>query len=198
MQVPEEVVPQYKESSFEIARRQGLTWPKRAWLLLFYIILNRLPDTPLPGANVCNRLRAFACRRVFERMGENVKVHGGVNFGSGCSIQIGAFSSINRGCWVSNDTIIGRDVMTGPEVIILSASHNFESIDLSMREQGAPERQPIHIGDDVWIGTRSIILPGVRVGAHSIIAAGSIVTKDVPEWAIVGGNPAKVIRYRKN
>ena len=54
----------------------------------------------------------------------------------------------------------------------------------------------MHIGDDVWIGTNVIILPGVNVGSHCIIGAGAIVTKDVPDYAIVGGNPAKIIRMR--
>ena len=54
----------------------------------------------------------------------------------------------------------------------------------------------MHIGDDVWIGTNVIILPGVNIGSHCIIGAGAVVTKDVPDYAVVGGVPAKVIRYR--
>lgn len=54
----------------------------------------------------------------------------------------------------------------------------------------------MYIGDDVWIGTNVIILPGVNVGNHCIIGAGAIVTKDIPDYAIVGGNPAKIIRMR--
>lgn len=57
---------------------------------------------------------------------------------------------------------------------------------------------PLEIGYDVWIGARVIVLPGcTRIGAHSIIGAGAVVTKDVPDYAIVGGNPARVIRMRK-
>jgi maltose O-acetyltransferase len=81
-------------------------------------------------------------------------------------------------------------------VTILSNSHNFNRTDISMRAQGAPPPRAVSIGNDVWIGTRVIILPGVRVGDHCIIGAGAVVTKDVPDWAIVGGNPARVIRYR--
>ena len=61
-----------------------------------------------------------------------------------------------------------------------------------MREQGFQDIKPVVIGDDVWIVGRVTILPGVKVGSHSIIGAGAIVTKDVPEWAIVAGNPAVV------
>ena len=65
-----------------------------------------------------------------------------------------------------------------------------------MDQQGFEPEQIMHIGDDVWIGTNVIILPGVNIGSHCIIGAGSVVTKDVPDYAIVGGVPAKVIRYR--
>ena len=67
-----------------------------------------------------------------------------------------------------------------------------------MREQGFYPEEPVIIGDDVWIGGRVIILPGVTIGSHSIIAAGAVVTKDVPEWAIVGGTPAKVLKFRNH
>jgi len=66
-----------------------------------------------------------------------------------------------------------------------------------MDQQGFQEEEIIVVGDDVWIGSRSIILPGVNIGHGSIIAAGSIVTKNVPAYAIVGGNPARIIRMRK-
>jgi maltose O-acetyltransferase len=59
------------------------------------------------------------------------------------------------------------------------------------------EWKPVMIGDDVWIGARVIVLPGINIRDHAIVGAGAIVTQDVPAWAIVGGNPAKVIRYRK-
>ncbi|MDP0498071.1 MAG: acyltransferase [Verrucomicrobiota bacterium JB024] len=191
-----EKMPQHRASAFQIADQQGIGARRGFWILFFYLVANRLIDTPLPGSSLGMAVRKFAAARIFKKMGHDVKIHGGVDFGSGVNIEIGNYSSINKGCWVSNDTIIGDDVMTGPEVVILSASHNFADTTVSMREQGAPPRRPITIGNDVWIGTRSVILPGVTVGDHAIIAAGSIVTKDVPPWAIVGGNPAKVIRFR--
>ena len=66
-----------------------------------------------------------------------------------------------------------------------------------MMEQGFSEEKEVIIGDDVWIGSDVTILPGVKIGNHSIIGACSVVTKDVPEYAIVAGNPAKVKKYRK-
>lgn len=63
-------------------------------------------------------------------------------------------------------------------------------------EQGFQEEKPVYIGNDVWIGSRVTILPEVKIGNGCVIGAGAIVTKDVPDYAIVGGNPARVIRYR--
>ena len=80
---------------------------------------------------------------------------------------------------------------------IITVNHNTERIDIPMREQGSLPPQKVTICDDVWIGARVIILPGVTIGKGSIIAAGAVVTKNVPEYAVVGGVPAKVIKYRK-
>ena len=97
----------------------------------------------------------------------------------------------------AHKVVIGNNVMMGPEVIIYTSGHKHDRIDIPMMEQGSSEVQPVKIGNDVWIGGRVIILPGVKVGNGAIIGAGAVVTKDVPDYAIVGGNPAKVIRMRK-
>lgn len=97
---------------------------------------------------------------------------------------------------MASDTWLGGDVMMAPHVTILSNSHNFSRTDIPMGAQGTPAARPVRIGNDVWIGTRAIILPGVQIGDHCIIAARAVVTKDVPDRAIVGGNPARIIRYR--
>jgi len=189
-------VENYKDSAFSVLKRQRLGI-RTIWLLFYYFIASKLPSPPLPGSVIAMRLRRFLVKRIFKHVGQDIKIAGNVYFGSGINVQLGNYSSLNYGCWISNDTIIGDDVMMGPFIMILSGSHHFERTDISMREQGAPPRRPVIIHDDVWIGSKTIILPGIYVGSHAIIGAGSVVTKDVPEWAIVGGNPAKIIRYRK-
>ena len=87
--------------------------------------------------------------------------------------------------------------MMGPDVVIMTNSHNFERIDIPMNIQGSAVPKKVVIGNDVWIGTRAIILPGTTIGNGAIIGAGAVVTKDVPEYGIVGGVPAKLIRNRK-
>lgn len=91
---------------------------------------------------------------------------------------------------------IGDNVMMGPEVTILTHTHRIDRTDIPMGQQGSMVSEVV-IGDDVWIGMRAIILPGVRIGSGAVIGAGAVVTKDVPDYAVVGGVPARVIRYRK-
>ena len=66
-----------------------------------------------------------------------------------------------------------------------------------MNLQGFATEKPVLIADDVWIGARVIILPGVRIGTGAVIGAGAVVTKDMPDYSVVGGNPARVLKMRK-
>lgn len=86
--------------------------------------------------------------------------------------------------------------MMGPEVTILTHTHNIERTDIPMRQQGMRVAEVV-VGNDVWIGMRVVIMPGVKVGNGAVIGAGAIVTKDVPDYAIVGGVPAQVIKFRR-
>jgi maltose O-acetyltransferase len=96
---------------------------------------------------------------------------------------------------VSGPLKIGNDVMIGPDVMIFTQNHRNDRLDIPMRLQTDPKRQVV-IEDDVWIAARVIVLPGVTIHKGAIVGAGAVVTKDVPEYAVVGGNPAKVIKYR--
>lgn len=89
---------------------------------------------------------------------------------------------------------IGNNCWFGPGTIIMDNTSHAVSKDHTVRESGPIKSKPITIGNNVWVGLRSIILKGVTIGDNSIIAAGSIVTKDVPANSLVGGNPAKLLR----
>jgi len=191
----------YKQSAissgwFNFLKKNGFNIKRGIVTLVYYAVAFHLPNSPMPGCKFGAWLRNWCGRQLFQHCGDHVRIAAGVNFGSGKGIIIGDNSAFNADCWIANDTVLGQDVMMGPRVSIISGSHHFDSIDIPMRVQGAPPRNPVVIGDDVWVGTQSIILPGIRVGSHAIIGAGSVVTKDVPEWAIVAGNPAKLIRSR--
>lgn len=86
---------------------------------------------------------------------------------------------------------IGHNVLFGPSVQIYTATH---PLDASERRAGLEAGKPIEIGDDVWIGGGAIVCPGVRIGSRSVIGAGSVVTKDIPEGVFAAGNPCKVLR----
>ena len=83
--------------------------------------------------------------------------------------------------------------MMGPDVVILTHTHKIADITIPMGLQGS-EVKPVTIGNDVWIGMRSIIMPGVTIGEGAVIGAGSVVTKNIPPYSIAVGTPAKVIK----
>jgi maltose O-acetyltransferase len=115
----------------------------------------------------------------------------------GEKVALGDNSNIGQNAQLLGPVSIGANVMMGPEVLIFTNNHCFERTDVPMIDQGLSEVLPVKIEDDVWIGARVIILPGVTIGSGSIIGAGSIVTKSVPPFSIAAGNPAKVIKIRK-
>ena len=114
----------------------------------------------------------------------------------GGGISIGKGSGLGVNCLVHGPLEIGEKVMMGPDVVILTHTHNIDRTDIPMGDQGSRVAK-VTIGNDVWIGMRSIIMPGVKIGNGAVIGAGAIVTKNVPDYAIVGGVPAKIIKYRK-
>ncbi len=87
--------------------------------------------------------------------------------------------------------------MMGPEVLIYTQNHDFSRTDITMDQQGWADEKPVVIEDDVWIGSRVIILPGVTIGKGSVIGASAVVTKSVPPYSVVAGNPAKIVKTRK-
>lgn len=116
---------------------------------------------------------------------------GGLTFGSRIAINGGARIVADKG-----SINIGSGVMIGPNVLIRASNHASDDITRPIWEQGQTGGR-ILIGDDVWIAGNSVILSGVTIGSHVIVAAGAVVSRDVPDYAIVGGVPAKVIRYRR-
>lgn len=97
----------------------------------------------------------------------------------------------------SGGIIINDGVIFGPEVTIYTRSHNYDSncLEALPFDQKMIVAQ-VKIDKFVWIGAKVIILPGVKIGKGAVIAAGAVVSKDVPDYAVVGGNPAKIIKYR--
>ena len=140
------------------------------------------------------RVRAFFAKGFIHYCGKKVNIDKKAKFGT--KLSIGNNSGIGRNSCIQGEVIIGNDVLMGPECYIYTANHEFDDISIPIRKQGYKSSSPVIIGDDVWIGGRTTILPGVKIGNGAIIGAGSVVTKDVDNYAIVAGNPARLIRYR--
>ncbi len=112
-------------------------------------------------------------------------------------IAIGDDSSVNAFCLLNGfgGLDIGRQVRIASHTVILSSSHVHDDPTRAIHEQGIRATRTV-IGDDVWIGAHVVIRGGVTVGSHSVVAAGAVVLEDVPEYAVVGGVPARTIRMR--
>lgn len=164
-------------------------------LVIYNVIAKHMPVSYSHFRLGQKKLRAFCGRLILAKCGKNVNIEKGAKFSS--KVELGDRSGIGMRTAIGGTCIIGNDVMMGPDCIIHTYNHKTVDTTTPMREQGFTEEEPVVIGDDVWIGGRVIILPGVHVGNHSIIGAGAVVTKNVPEWAVVAGNPAVVKKYRK-
>lgn len=121
------------------------------------------------------------------RYGQNVKI------GDNCLINHNNLLQPGKG--PNGSITIGNYVHTGVNVMFMAFNHGFYTTEIPTKEQDYMDA-PIVVEDDVWIGAGSIILAGVTIGKGAIIGAGAVVNKDVPPYAIVGGVPAKVIKYR--
>ena len=108
-------------------------------------------------------------------------------------VVIGDYTRIGLHCTVIGPVTIGNHVNLAQGITVSALNHNFEDTRLRIDEQGVNTSE-IVIDDDVWIGANAVITAGVHIGRHSVVAAGAVVTKDVPEYSVVGGVPAKVIR----
>ena len=152
---------------------------------------------------IANWMRRRACTRLFNKdethQCRDVVVEKGAYFGSGRNLTVGDHVGLGKNFKSLNRIVTIDDyLMMGEDVLFLGGGHKIDRTDIPMGLQGNKELTPLHIAGDVWIGARVIVLPGCRrIGHGAVIGAGSVVTKDVPDWAVVGGNPASVIRYRQ-
>ncbi len=161
----------------------------------YYNVAIKLPGSYDKGGKFARKLRYNSAKHFIAYVGENVNFEKGAMITS--TMEVGDRSGVGINAKIHGKVIIGKDVMMGPECIIYTSNHAFDRTDIPMNQQGRTKEKPVIIGNDVWIGGRVIILPGVNIGNGAIIGAGSVVTKDVPDFAIVAGNPATVKKYRQ-
>ena len=133
----------------------------------------------------------------FGSRGENVQLPADAEFGEpenlffGKNIYLGPGASL----WATGTITIEDNVIFGPRVTIHSSNHRYEGGE-ALPYDGVTILRPVRICQNVWVGANTLVAPGVTVHEGAVVAMGSVLTKDVPAGAIVGGNPAKVIKYR--
>ena len=176
--------------------------------LLDWIIMNPVQTRP--------RWYVRLLAPFYQHRGRHSKIHASVRMDTPPyrRFSLGDYSVVESGACINNavgDVIIGHhtrvglhNTVIGPVTIgnhvnlaqgitVTALNHNFDDVERRIDEQGV-STQPVVIGDDVWIGANAVILPGVTIGHHVVVAAGAVVTKDVPSRTLVAGVPAKVIR----
>lgn len=166
---------------------------KKILMLLYKIILKKMP---LSNNSFFRKLRYNVCKKIIRKCGKNV------NFDRNCvfnyDLEIGDNSGIGENSKIEKNVLIGDNVMMGPDCLIYTRNHKYNELNIPIIRQGFDEYKKVTIEDDVWIGARVIILPGVTIKRGCVIGAGSIVTKDTEEYSVYGGNPAKKIKGRSD
>jgi acetyltransferase-like isoleucine patch superfamily enzyme len=137
-------------------------------------------------------LRLYLYRRIGMKVGKNCVIRRGVYLGSPNELELGDGSFLGRASLYCTGGIkIGKNVNVSDGVVIITAKHDVNS------PKFEASYVPIKIEDWAWIATNAIVLAGVTIGEGAVVAAGAVVTKDIPPYSIVGGSPAKVIGERK-
>ena len=164
----------------------------KVWRILYVIFAKSLPRSCY--SIVCLKIRYFFTKRIVKYCGKNVNIEQNVTFGE--EMEIGENSTIGFNSDIYGPVIIGKNVMIGPELVVYTRNHETSRTDIPMMEQGGTEFRKVVIEDDVWIGRRVLVLPGVTIRKGCIVGAGAVVTKTFPEYSVIAGNPAIVVKSR--
>lgn len=163
----------------------------RLHYLIFFSFANRLSKWLWNNP----KLYLHYLKRASGKVGKGVKINGSIS-GIHKGVVVGDHVHLNS-CQITGEgpVEIGNYCHGGKELLIITTNHNYEPAEAIPYDRVKIHKKVI-IKDFVWIGQRVTILPGVTVGEGAILAAGAVITKDVADYAIVGGNPAKLIKYR--
>ena len=137
--------------------------------------------------------RVELLNKLLANMGENCYIEPPLHANWGCHTHLGnnVYANFNLTLVDDTDIYIGDSVMLGPNVVLATAGH---PVDPELRRLVYQFNQPIHIGNNVWLGAGVIVLPGVTIGDNSVVGAGSVVTKDIPANVVAVGNPCRILR----
>ena len=160
------------------------------WNLVWFFLFR---PTPQRGFTLCARWRVFLLRLFGAKIAPHSHVMSSAQIWQPWRLKIGPYVAVSENVllYSVDDITIGESATISRDVFLCCASHDLSSPIMEL------VHKPITIGPQAWIGARALILPGVTIGEGAAVAAGAVVTKDVPPWTVVGGNPAKVIKTRE-
>lgn len=170
---------------------------KKLLLLLYYGFAYYLPMKPIPGYNLFYRIRRSLVKKIILKCGKEVVVKNRCYFGNGNRLTVGDYSQLGQNARISGKVTIGDYVMMGPDIVIMAVTHDISDLSKPMIDPSNPTiEKEVSIGNNVWIGTRAIVMPGVSIGNNCIVGSGAVVTKSFPDNSIIAGVPAKIIKER--
>lgn len=167
------------------------------WLAFYYGIARNLPEHSDPRGALWKRLREMSVRPLLAHAGRDLAINAGVHFGKGSNLSMGDYSSLGYMSRVIGEVRMGNHVGCAQEVFFCAYNRKYLGLDEPMMFQGKKPDEPIVVEDDVIFLARCMILAGVRIHTGALIGAGAVVTRDVPPYAVVVGNPARVVKFRK-
>jgi len=161
---------------------------------LFYLLYGLFKNLSFP---LCNYLR-YLCLVLFGAKLKTAAIGEGVTVFCPWDLEIGSNTTIGARCTLTafGGLKIGNDVRIAPNVIIMTTDHEYADAKTLIRQQGF-KQAPVEIGSDVWLAANVVIVKGVRVGDGAVIGANSVVTSDIPPYAIAVGSPCKVVGKRE-
>lgn len=166
---------------------------KKVIYLIYLVLFKNTPEDYRPYSLFFPKIRQILVSNYLKSCGRDLRVKTGAEISPNSSV--GNHSELGTRSMIQANVTIGDHVIMGPDIKIYSRNHRAERLDVPIQQQGK-HYLSTQIGNDVWIGANVIITAGVTVGNHCIVAAGAVVTKDVPDFAVVGGVPAKILKMR--
>ena len=166
-------------------------------LALYYGIARHLPEHSDPRGVYWKKLRSFAVRPLLRHAGKEFTINAGAHFGNGSVLSMGDYSSLGLNARVIGDVTLGNYSGSAQGVFLCAYNREYKDPETPMMFQGKKPDRPIVIDEDVMLMAKCMVLAGVHIHRGCIIGAGAVVTRDVPPYAIVSGNPARVIKFRK-
>lgn len=191
----------FLNKGFSICTRK--TWSQRLMCTLGYWMANRHKKVTIDKSSMISP-HAYICPRSSNMsigadciVSPGAILQGNIHMGDNCSVQAySVLTGYGENADSEGSITIGNNVRIAPHVMMIAANHVFDDVTKPITTQGLV-RKSIVVEDDVWIAGRANIMAGVRIGTGSVVAAGAVVTKDVPPYSVVAGVPAKVIKMRK-